>query len=365
MSKDYYNILGVERGASADEIKKAYRKKAHELHPDKDSGDEAKFKEVNEAYQVLKDPQKKAQYDQFGSAEGPGGFSWGDFAGAAGGGNPFGGGRVHVNMDDLGDLGDVFSEFFGGGGRRAQRANAAVRGNDMQMAMEVDFRDAAFGAEREIAYDVLATCITCDGTGAKPGVKIDECPQCKGAGQVQEAKSSLFGQFMSTHVCPTCKGEGKKPEQFCTSCHGSKRTKQTKTIKIQVPAGINTGESIRLSGLGEAGVRGGSDGDLYITFKVRDDKEFVRDGDDVLTDITLSFAQAALGCTIDIPTIDGPESLKIPAGTQPGEEFRLKGKGITRLRSRGRGDHVATVVLEVPKKLSRKQKKMIEEFGDL
>lgn len=366
MPKDYYDILGVSRGASDDEIKRAYRKKAHELHPDKEHGDEAKFKQINEAYQVLKDKKKRAQYDQFGAtfdgagAGGVGGFSWSDFASS---GSPFGASGQRVNVEDMGDIGDILSDFFGMGSRRGRtHAQSAVRGSDVEVIMNIDFREAVFGGEKEVSYDVLAQCDRCSGTGAEPGSSIRECAQCHGAGEVKQAQSTFFGQFMTSQICPTCEGAGKKPDKFCKICHGTGRHNQRKKVKITIPAGINNGESIKLSGMGEAGERGGSTGDLYITFRVKDDPSFKRKADDILTQVKIDFPQAALGGTIEVETIDGLVKLKIPQGTQSGQIFTLKGKGVPHLRSLGRGDQLVEVIIQTPQKLSRKAKRLLEEL---
>lgn len=364
MSKDYYNILGVNRDASDDELKKAFRKKAHEYHPDKGGGDEAKFKEVNEAYQVLRDKEKRAQYDRFGSApfqggaSGSGGFTWTDF-----GGNPFGGfgGQVHVE-----DIGDIFGEFFGMGGRssRAERASGAVRGNDIELEMVITLPESAFGAEKKVSYSAVTVCEHCSGNGAEPGTAISSCPQCHGSGSIEEARSVLFGSFMTRSVCPTCRGSGKKPDKFCRVCHGAGRRTAERAINVKVPAGINEGESIRLSGAGEAGMRGGSSGDLYIHFKIKPDASFTRVGDDLISRASISFPQAALGDIIKVETLDGAVDLKIPSGTVSGTRLALRGKGITRLRGSGRGDQLVEITVKVPTHISRKARKLLEELRD-
>ncbi len=362
MAKDYYDILGVSRNASEEEIKKAYRRLAHQHHPDKEGGDAEKFKEINEAYEVLKDKDKRAQYDQFGrvfdGTQPGGGFNWSD---AASGGGPFGGFGQGFRVEDIGGIGDIFEEFFGfgGGGRRA-KSQGRTRGRDVQIAVDIDFETAVFGGEKTIRYEVLDTCSECKGNGAKPGTKIESCSQCKGTGSVRHVQSTFFGQFYTSRNCPACGGEGKKAAHPCKTCKGEGRRMSTKTVKVSVPAGINTGESIRLSGMGEAGERGGSKGDLYVTFKVAEHPHFKRKGDNIYTKQKITFPQAALGDVVVVETVDGPVKLKIPAGSQPGQVFTLRGKGVP--RARGRGDQLVEIEVEVPKKISRKAKRLLEEL---
>ncbi len=373
MAKDYYKILGVEKGASQDEIKKAYRKLAHQYHPDKPGGDEAKFKEVNEAYQVLGNAQKRQQYDQFGQTFGQGGapgggfggFSWEDFARASGGQGPFQGGQQNVEFD-FGDLGDVFGDLFGfGRSSRARRGGRASRGGDIQAEMTVTFHEAVFGADKIIELYKLITCPHCSGNGAEPGTKIETCKTCGGRGQVEQVQRTILGAMRSARVCPDCRGEGKIPSQKCRQCRGEGRVKQNEKIKIKIPAGISDGETIRLSGKGEAGARGATAGDLFIGVRVTPDPQFKREEDNILSNIDISFSQAALGTKIPITTLEGEVSLKIPAGTQSGKVFRLKDKGVPHLRSRGRGDHLVTVNVVTPTGLSRQQKKLFEELDNV
>ncbi len=370
MSKDYYNILGISKGASADEIKKAYRTLAHQHHPDKSGGDEAKFKEINEAYQVLSNPQKRQQYDQYGQTfeqaqrqggfgGGAGGFSWDDFA-RAGSTGGFQGQNVNF---DFGDLGDVFGDLFGfGGGSRSKRAQRARQGGDIQTEMNIEFREAVFGVEKIVDLYKLSTCSHCHGNGAEPGTKIETCPTCGGSGQVRQVQQTILGAFQSVGVCPTCQGEGKKASKKCKECGGSGRVKATEKIKVEIPAGISDGETIRLSGKGEAGTHGSHAGDLYITMRVKADRDFKREGDNIISEISITFSQAALGTKVPVLTLDGEVMLHIPSGTQSGKVFKLGGKGVPHLRSRGRGDHLVTVTVVTPPHLSREQKKILEEL---
>ncbi len=371
MSKDLYEILGVAKDASADEIKKAYRKLAHKYHPDKPDGDEAKFKEINGAYQVLGNAERRQRYDQFGpgyeqqaGARGQG-FNWEDFARAAGGaGGPFGGGQGQGQRVeyDFGDFGDIFGDIFGFG-RRSGGRSARTSGQDIQMDMQLPFREAVFGAETDISLYTHVACLKCGGNGAEPGTKIETCQTCGGQGQVARVQQTILGQFRTASICPDCHGEGKKPEKKCTKCNGEGRVKEEETVRVKIPAGISDGETIRLSGKGEVGVRGSQAGDLYITVRVQPDPQFDRDGDDIRSTAELSFSQAALGDKIPVETLDGEVMLKVPAGTQSGKVFKLSEKGVPHLRTRGRGDHLVTVQVVTPTKLSRKQKQLLEELN--
>ena len=369
MAKDYYSILGVSKNASQEEIKKAFRKLAHKCHPDKNgSGNEEKFKEANEAYQVLKDEKKRKQYDQFGSTSGGAGFNggqngfggagfnWQDFAEQAGG---TGGFRTNVNFEDF-DLGDIFGDLFGGAkSRRSSRS----RGADLQYEMEIDLKDSAFGAEKLINIEKMDNCDKCSGRGYEASAKIIICPQCNGSGRVVNQQRTVFGLFQTQGVCPTCQGEGKKPDRFCSKCRGAGRVKTSRQMKIKIPAGINNGESIRLSGQGEAGEKGTATGDLYITFRIKPDGFFKRKGYDILSKEKINFVQATLGDKIKVNTLHGQVNLKIPAGTQSGTLFKLAGKGTEKLHGRGRGDHLVEVEVATPKRLSRKAKKLLEELS--
>ncbi|MFZ5364604.1 MAG: molecular chaperone DnaJ [Patescibacteria group bacterium] len=353
MSKDYYKILGIEKTASQDEIKRAFRKLAQQYHPDKPGGDEQKFKEINEAYQVLGDANKRQQYDQFGSTfdqAGAGGFN------GFGGQNPFGSGFSSVNFD-MGDLGDIFGDVFGFGSKTKRKA----RGADIEVDLELQFKEAAFGTEKQIKLYKNIVCPVCHGNGAEPGTKINTCAACGGSGRQTRVQQTFLGAIQTQTTCSACQGQGKIPEKKCSKCSGIGIIKGDAEIKVSVPAGINNGESLKLSGQGEAG-SGGSAGDLYVHIKIKPDFDFHRDNYDILTNQQISFAQAALGDKIEINTIDGPVDLKIPAGTQPGTRFRLKGKGVPRLRGYGRGDHWVTIEVIVPKDLNRKQKQLLKEL---
>jgi molecular chaperone DnaJ len=353
--RDYYEILGISKGASADEIKKAFRKLAVQYHPDKEGGDEAKFKEINEAYEVLKDSSKRQRYDQFGHA-GVGGNG-----GGAGGGNPFEGfqgfGGQNINFD-FGDLGDMFGSFFGGGGQRQQQAG---RGQDVMANLTLTFEEAVFGVEKELSTHLDDTCSHCKGDGAEPGHGMKTCGTCKGAGQVNRVVNTMFGQIQQASVCPTCAGRGKVPEKACTVCHGKGVTRDHQIVKLKVPAGIDDGATIRLNGRGEA-IRGGSKGDLYVNIRVRPHKKFTREGDIILSSENVSMVDAALGAEIQVETVDGKLTMKIPAGTQSGTDFRLSSHGVPHLRGGGRGAHIVTVHVDTPTKLTRKQKELLQEF---
>ena len=367
MAKDYYGILGVSKDASADEIKKAFRKKAHELHPDKAGGDEAKFKELNEAYQILGNAEKRKQYDQFGDAAFSGqgfggtGMNWNDFVRQAQG-QGFGGGGFNV---DFGDLGDIFSEVFGfGGGRKSRQRSGPQQGASISIEMSIDFLDAVFGAERTIRLNRVTKCSRCKGNGAEPGTKISSCNRCDGSGQIVHTRSTLLGTFQSATVCPECRGEGKSAEHRCRECNGQGVYERPEEVKIKIPAGIDNGQTVKMSGLGHAGERGGPAGDLYVHVRVKSHKKFEREGYDIITHEPISVAQATLGDTIQVETAHGAVNLKIPSATQPGMQFRLRGKGIPHVHASSKGDHIVVADVIIPSKLSRKEKKLYEELRD-
>lgn len=349
MGKDPYKVLGVEKGATAEEIKKAFRKLAHKYHPDKEGGDEEKFKEVNAAYQILGDEKKRAQYDQFGDAA----FQGGGFEQWAQGFGGFGQNGVQF---DFGDLGDIFGGIFGGGGRRARRQ---ARGSDIQVDMEIDFKDMVFGVEKDISLSKYDKCESCDGTGAKDG-KLKKCSSCDGQGVKRVVRNTMFGAMQQTVACDSCKGRGEEPESTCSSCHGDGREKRESTIKVTLPPGMESGQSVRVRGKGEAAPMGGEAGDLFIRVYVRDSRKFERDGYDLRSTTKIGFTQAALGDEIEVETVDGKVKMKIPAGTQSGDELRLKSKGV--LTGHGRGDQYVRVQVVTPKKLNRKQKKALEDL---
>lgn len=354
--RDYYEVLGVGKNASADEIKKAFRRKAVELHPDKQGGDEAKFKEINEAYEVLKDSSKRQRYDQFGHA-GVGGAS-----GGPAGGNPFGGGFNGQNINfDFGDLGDIFGSFFGGGAQGGGQQRAA-RGNDVETRVEVSFEEAVFGTEVSLKLNLDDTCSHCKGSTAEPGYELKTCGTCKGSGQVVTATRTIFGNIQQAAVCPTCAGTGKVPEKVCTVCHGKGTERRAQTIQLKVPAGIDDGATMRVAGRGEA-MAHGPKGDLYVHIRVKAHKQFTREGDLILSETHIGMVQAALGAEIDVDTVDGKVRMKVPAGTQSGTDFKLSGHGVPHLRSEARGAHIVTIVVDTPTKLTKNQKELLEQFA--
>lgn len=359
MSKrDYYDVLGVAKGASADEIKKAFRKAAVKHHPDKEGGDEAKFKEVNEAYEVLKDQQKRQRYDQFGHA-GVGGNG-----GGSAGGNPFEGfggfGGQNVNFDfGDGGLGDIFGQFFGGGGQQQQRGQQ--RGRDVETSLTLTFEQAVFGVEEKLSLDMDDECSHCKGTTVEPGHDMKTCPTCKGAGQQTRVINTMFGQMQQAVTCDTCHGRGKVPEVVCTVCRGKGTERRKQSITLKVPAGVDDGATIRLQGRGEA-IGGGERGDLYVHIRVKAHKHFTREGDLILSEEHISMIDAALGTEIDVETVDGNVRMKIPAGTQSGTDFKLSSHGVPHLRGTGRGAHIISVIVDTPTKLTKKQKELLEQF---
>lgn len=353
--KDFYEILGVTKSATDAELKSAYRKLAKKYHPDLNPGDhqaEASFKELNEAYSVLSDGEKRQQYDRFGHAAFNGGS----------GGEGFGG----FDFGGFGGFEDIFDSFMGGafGGRRTQKKNGPQRGNDLKYAMEITFEEAAFGVERDITVTRQQNCTTCNGSGAKSGTQPESCRQCGGSGQVRVAQNTPFGQFVNVKTCDVCKGEGSINTHPCETCSGKGRIPKKSTIKINIPAGIDDGQTISLRSEGEPGIKGGPSGDLYVSIRVKPHSLFKREGYDVICDVPISFTQAALGAEIDIPTIDGVIKHTIPEGTQTATVFKLKGKGIRHLRSNARGDQYLRVNIEVPKKLAQKQKDLLRQFAE-
>jgi molecular chaperone DnaJ len=356
--RDYYEVLGVGKDASADEVKKAFRRLAVQHHPDKEGGDEAKFKEVNEAYEVLKDPSKRQRYDQFGHA-GVGGAS------DAGGGDPFGGGfngfngqNVNFDFGDLG-LGDIFGSFFGGGGRQGERG--PQRGRDVEVKIDISFEDAVFGTEQEVHLNLDDICEHCKGTTVEPGHELKTCDTCKGSGQVVNVMRTIFGNIQQASICPTCKGTGRVPEKVCSVCHGRGTQKRTQTITLKIPAGIDDGAVIRLREHGEAAANAPK-GDLYVNVRVKPHKKFTREGDLILSEEHIGMVEAALGTEIDVDTVDGPVRMKIPAGTQSGTDFKLSEHGVPHLRGTARGAHIVTVIVDIPTKLTKQQKQLLESF---
>lgn len=350
--RDYYEVLGVSKSASADEIKKAFRKAAIEHHPDR-GGDEAKFKEINEAYEVLKDESKRKRYDQFGHA-GVGGAGSDPFAG-------FGGQGQNVNFDfgDLG-LGDIFSSFFGGGfsSQHSQRQN---RGRDVEARVEITFEQAVFGTEADLVLNMEDTCEHCKGKTVEPGYELKTCDQCKGSGQVVTLTRTIFGNIQQATVCPKCHGSGKVPEKVCTVCHGKGTQAKRQKVALKIPAGIDDGATIRLREHGEA-VANGSKGDLYVNIRVKPHKKFTREGDLILSEEHVSMVDAALGTEIDVDTVDGKVRMKIPAGTQSGSDFKLSSHGVPHLKGNTRGAHIVTIAVDTPTKLTKTQQELLKEF---
>lgn len=360
MSKrDYYEVLGVKKDASADEIKKAFRKLAVKYHPDKDGGDEAKFKEANEAYEVLKDQQKRQRYDQFGHA-GVGGAS-------GGGGNPFEGfggfnGQnaqgFEFNFGD-GGLGDIFGQFFGGNFGGSQRGPR--RGRDIETSVTLNFEEAVFGVEKDLKLTFDDECQHCKGDTVEPGYSLKTCETCKGAGQRMRVVNTMFGAIQQAVSCEDCHGKGKVPEKACTVCRGTGVTRKEQSIKVKIPAGIDDGATLRLRERGEA-VGGGARGDLYVHIRVKAHKKFTREGDLILSEEEISMIDAALGTEIDVETVDGKVRMKVPAGTQSGTDFKLSNHGVPHLRNDTRGAHIVSIIVMTPTKLSKKQKELLEEL---
>ncbi|MDR3571347.1 MAG: molecular chaperone DnaJ [Candidatus Pacebacteria bacterium] len=351
--KNYYDILGVPKSATEEEIKKAFRKLAQKYHPDKKGGDEAKFKEASEAYAVLSDKKKRAEYDTYGKTfAGGGGQGFGGFDFSQGA--PFGAGFGGNGQAFEFDLGDIFSEFFGQGGQRANR------GRDISIDIELSFKEAVFGTERRVLISKMGVCQVCAGTGAKSGSKMTTCTSCNGKGSIRETRNSLFGTFTQERLCPRCKGKGEVPETPCEHCHGEGIAKREEEIHIVVPAGVDDGEMIRMPGRGEA-TSAGSAGDLYVKLHVRKDTRFTRDGNTLTTSLSVKLSDALLGGTYTIPTLDGEEKINVPAGVEHGELIRVRGKGIPYGRG-SRGDLMVRIDIQFPKKLSRKAKEAIEEL---
>jgi len=348
VATDYYHVLGVERNASETDIKAAYRSLARKFHPDvaqDKASAETHFKEINEAYEVLGDPQKRQQYDRFGTVPsgvgaGAGGFSSGD------------------------GLGDIFDMFFGGGrGATQQRPAGPGRGADLRYDLQITLDEAFAGAERELAFNHLAGCETCRGSGAQPGTLVQRCDRCGGSGSMRSVRQTPLGQFVTQTTCTKCNGEGTLVPTPCETCHGRGRVEKHRTLTVKVPAGVDDGSRIRVSGSGEGGTRGGPPGDLYVYLSVAPHPRFRRDGSDLYTDVPISFTQAALGATVAVASLDGAQSLQVASGTQTGSTFRVRGKGMPAVRGSSRGDLLATVHVVVPQKLSRKERDLLEEYA--
>ncbi len=347
--RDYYEVLGVSRDASEEEIRKAFRKLALEYHPDRNKSDGAaeKFKEINEAYQVLSDPRKRADYDRYGHM----------------GVGQNGGARGFEGFENFGGFGDIFDAFFGGFGTTTRTRTSARRGADLQVTMTVEFEEAAFGAEKELEVQRTEMCGHCHGSRSEPGNSPTTCGNCGGTGQVRRSHQSIFGQFVQVATCGTCRGEGRIITHPCTRCRGSGQERKTRKLRVSVPAGIETGTQLRLTGEGEAGANGGPPGDLYISIRVKEHPVFRRDGYDILYQLPINIVQAALGATVKVPTLEGDAELVVPPGTQSGEVFRLRGKGIPHLRSKQRGDQLVSIFVEVPRNLTEEQRKLFQELA--
>ncbi|MBQ2926946.1 MAG: molecular chaperone DnaJ [Oscillospiraceae bacterium] len=356
--RDYYEVLGVKKDASAEEIKKAYRKAAMKYHPDRNPGDkeaEEKFKECGEAYEVLSDDGKRQRYDQFG-------FAGVDPSYGAGGNGPYGAGGFG-GFGDFGDLGDIFGEFFGGGrSSRASQQNAPRRGENLMSRLELTFEEAAFGCEKEVAAQRIENCSVCNGSGSSDGV-IETCTQCGGRGQVRSVQNFMGMQMQSTTTCPSCNGRGKMVKNPCTTCKGKGKVRKTNRVKVKIPAGVDAGQSVRVRGEGNVGTNGGVNGDLLVEIYIKRHAIFTREDFDVLCEVPISFTQAALGAEIEVPTIDGKVKYEIPEGTQTGREFVLRDKGIPEVGNpRRRGSHRFTVVVETPTRLTKEQKELLRQL---
>jgi molecular chaperone DnaJ len=361
MAGDYYKVLGVEKNASEEEIKKAYRQLAHKYHPDKQGGDEAKFKEINEAYQVLSDKNKKSQYDQYGQVfgngqSGPGGFSGFDFSQGFPGGFEF-------NFNGEGGFGDIFEGIFGGGMGGGKKRKTVRSGSDIRFVMEIGLEDAYTGMQREIVYETLVKCAICGGVGYEKNSSFKPCEKCDGRGEIKEVKQSFFGAFASVKQCPSCFGEGKIAEKVCKECHGRGRNKSKKKVFVDIQAGISDGQIIRVVGAGEDGERGSQSGDLYVEVNIRPHKIFKRQGADLITDIKISVSQIILGADIELEMLSGKKIIiKVPASTEVGQILRVKGRGMPYFGRSGFGDLLVRVNVKIPKKVSHKAEKLLKEL---
>ncbi|OKH23966.1 molecular chaperone DnaJ [Chroogloeocystis siderophila] len=355
MARDYYEILGVSRDADKEEIKRAYRRLARKYHPDvnKEAGAEERFKEINRAYEVLSEPETRARYDRFGEAGVAGGVGVGGFQ----------------DMGDMGGFADLFESFFSGfsgAGQTRSRRSGPVRGDDLRLDLKLDFREAVFGGEKEIRISHLETCEVCSGSGAKPGTRPRTCSTCSGSGQVRRVTRTPFGSFTQVSTCPTCNGTGQMIEEKCDACEGNGVRQVTKKLKITIPAGVDNGTRLRISGEGDAGQRSGPPGDLYVYLFVNEDAEFQREGINILSEIKISYLQAILGCRIQVNTVDGPQELVVPAGTQPNTVITLENHGVPRLGNPvSRGDHLITILIDIPTKITTEERELLEKLAKI
>ncbi len=369
--KNFYSVLGVEKSASDHDIKKAYRRLAQKYHPDKNKGDkeaEGKFKEISEAYETLSDKQKRSFYDQFGSTQGAAG------GGYSSGYSGFGGNAQGFDFSSFGGgFADIFESFFSGGaggtgagaggGRTARRSRGPIRGDDIEAGIKISFEESVKGTSRELEITKADKCSHCGGNGAEPGSRIVTCKTCNGTGEIKEIRQTILGQIATSRTCDQCHGEGRTPEKKCSVCHGTTRTRVSEKVKVKIPAGISNESSIRLSGKGEAGINGGSYGDLYLHITVTPSKEFLRSGDDIHSEQTIHLLQGVLGDEIDVKTVHGKVQLRIPEGTPSGKMFKLKGYGMPKVNTTTKGDHYLKIVLDIPSKLSRKEKQLYAELA--
>ncbi|AFZ28949.1 molecular chaperone DnaJ [Gloeocapsa sp. BRSZ] len=355
MARDYYEILGVSRDADKEEIKRAYRRLARKYHPDvnKEAGAEERFKEINRAYEVLSEPETRARYDRFGEAGVAGGVGVGGFQ----------------DMGDMGGFADLFESFFSGfsgAGQTRSRRSGPVRGDDLRLDLKLEFREAVFGGEKEIRISHLETCEVCSGSGAKPGTRPRTCSTCSGSGQVRRVTRTPFGSFTQVSTCPTCNGTGQMIEEKCDACEGNGVRQVTKKLKITIPAGVDNGTRLRISSEGDAGQRSGPPGDLYVYLFVNEDAEFQREGINILSEIKISYLQAILGCRIQVNTVDGPQELVVPAGTQPNTVITLENHGVPRLGNPvSRGDHLITILIDIPTKITTEERELLEKLAKI
>jgi molecular chaperone DnaJ len=362
--KDYYEILGVSRDASNDEIKKAYRRLAHKYHPDKSGGDEKKFKEINEAYQILSDPTRRSQYDQFGQTFSDGAPGAGFAGGGFGGFNyqDFNRGGFNFDFGNL-DFGDIFGDFFGFGASGRKSRSRRSRGDDIEISLDLSFEEAYFGVERQVELYKREKCDRCEGKGAEPGTKIETCHHCGGSGRINKVNQTFFGAFRQVAVCPQCRGQGKRPEYFCSKCGGDGRVREYKKIKIKIPAGIASGQTLEIEGQGEAGAHGGRPGNLYVNVRVLPHKLFRREGNNLICEVPISFTQAVFGDEISIKTLDKGIDLKIPSGVQSGKTFKILGEGMPEVSGGEQGDLIAKIKVVTPKRLTRRERELFQELA--